>query len=125
MEERNETFNYTYSAEEQQEIRQIREKYAPTAKEESPMDRLRRLDQSVTKTPAILSLIVGILSSLILGVGMCCIMVWDGLLPLGVAVGVIGILGVIAAYPLYTHLVRRRRAKLAPEILRLSGELIR
>lgn len=126
MEEKKETFTYTYSAKEQEEIKKIREKYAPPTKEETTMEQLRRLDASATKGATIVSLIVGIISSLILGVGMCCTMVWDGRLFIpGIVIGIVGIVGVIAAYPIYTHMVRRKRAKLAPEILRLSDELMK
>ena len=127
MEEKKETFTYTYSAEEQEEIKHIREKYAPPTEKEISMERLRRLDASATKGAAIVSLVIGIISALILGIGMCCTMVpgWEQFFIPGIVVGVIGIIGVISAYPVYTHMVRRKRAKLAPEILRLSEELMK
>ena len=126
MEEKKETFNYTYSATQQEEIKKIREKYVRPTPEEDKMERLRRLDASVTRPGTIVSLIVGIISALILGIGMCCIMVWaDTLFILGILVGVIGITGVTAAYPIYIHITKKQREKLAPEILRLSDELIK
>ena len=45
----NETFNYTYSAKEQHEIKAIREKYIAPEKTEDDLTKLRRLDSSVTK----------------------------------------------------------------------------
>ncbi len=127
MEEKNETFTYTYCAKEQEEIKKIRDKYAPPAKEETSLEQLRRLDASATRGAAVVSLIVGILSALLLGVGMCCTMVpgWEAYFIPGIAVGVVGLVGVIAAYPIYTHMVKRKRAKLAPEIMRLSDELMK
>lgn len=127
MEEKKETFTYTYSAKEQEEIRKIRDKYAPPAKEVSTMEQLRRLDRSATKGASAVSLIIGILSALLLGVGMCCTMLagWEQYFVSGIAVGLLGIAGMIAAYPLYTCLVRRKRAKIAPEIMRLSDELMK
>lgn len=126
MEEKKEAFTYTYSAKEQEEIRKIRDKYTPPTKAETSMEQLRRLDASATRGAAIVSLIVGIISALILGVGMCCTMVWGGRLFIpGIVVGIIGIAGVIAAYPVYTRMVKRKRAKLAPEIMRLSDELMK
>ena len=116
MEEKNETFTYTYSAKEQEEIRKIRDKYAPPAREETSMEKLRRLDRSATRGA----------SALIMGVGMSCTMVWgDRLFLPGIIVGLLGIAGVVAAYPVYAHMVKRKRAKLAPEILRLSDELMK
>ena len=90
------------------------------------MERLRRLDRSAAKGAAAVSLIVGIISALIMGVGMCCTMVWGNELFIpGVLIGVVGIAGVIAAYPIYTRMVKRKREKLAPEIMRLTDELMK
>lgn len=126
MDEKKETFHYTYSASQQEEIKSIREKYAPPAQEEDKMERLRKLDRSVTRPGTIVSLIVGIISSLVLGVGMCCTMVWaDTMFVPGIIIGIVGILGVIAAYPLYNMITKRQRVKLAPEILLLSDELMK
>ncbi len=127
MEANNETFTYTYSAKEQEEIRKIRDKYAPPATEESPMEQLRRLDESATKGAAVVSIAVGIASALLLGVGMCCTMLagWEAFFVPGIVVGVIGIAGVVAAYPLYLRMAKRKREKLAPEIMRLSDELMK
>lgn len=126
MDEKKGTFNYTYSASQQQEIKKIREKYAQPTQEEDKMERLRKLDASVTKPGTILSLIVGIISALILGVGMCCTMVWaETLFIPGIFIGIVGIIGVIAAYPIYTRITKKQREKLAPEIMRLSDELMK
>ena len=127
MEEKKETFTYTYSAKEQEEIKKIRDKYAPPTKEETSMEQLRRLDESATKGATVVSLIVGIISALLLGVGMCCTMLpgWEQYFIPGIVIGVVGIIGVIAAYPIYNHMVKRKREKLAPEIMRLSDELMK
>lgn len=126
MNEQKETFTYTYSAAQQQEIKSIREKYAPISPEEDKMERLRKLDASVTKPGLIVSLAVGILGTLILGAGMSCCMVWGGALFIpGILIGIIGIAGVLAAYPLYNHITQKQREKLAPEILRLTDELMK
>lgn len=126
MAENNEKFEYTYSASEQEEIRRIRTKYAPPTKEETTIEQLRRLDASATKAATIVSLIVGIISVLVLGIGMCCCMVWaDRLFLPGIVIGIVGIIGVIAAYPIYNGMVKRKREKIAPEIMRLSDELMK
>ena len=64
----------------------------------------------------------GVLGALVLGVGMCMIMVWNIMIP-GLIVGVVGIACVLLAYPLYQLITRRQRKKIAPEILRLTDEL--
>lgn len=126
-----EGFKYTYSAKEQEEIKNIRTKY--TKREEDKMERLRRLDNSVTQKAQVVSLVFGILGVLILGAGMSfCMTDLSGLFPsegmamvFGIIIGVIG--GIIAAlaYPMYNLVTKRERKKLAPEILRLTDELIR
>ena len=126
MEEKRETFTYTYSASQQEEIKRIREKYAPPTQTEDKMERLRKLDRDVTKPGLIAALIVGIVSTLVMGFGMCCTMVWsETLFVPGIVIGVIGIAGVCASYPLYTHITKKQRDKLAPEIVRLTDELMK
>ena len=120
----NATFNYTYSAGQQAEIKRIREKYAPPPKEEDKMERLRRLDKSVTTPGTIVSLAVGIAGTLILGLGMTCVMVWTTWFFPGILIGAAGIALLLAAWPLYKRITARRREKLAPEIIRLTDELM-
>lgn len=119
-----ETFRYTYSAKEQEELKRIRQKYMP--EEEDNMSRLRRLDAAVTRKATTAALTVGILGALLLGLGMSCAMVWMGMwfIP-GIAIGLAGIALVSTAYPVYQHTIRRERKKIAPEIMRLTDELLK
>ena len=124
MDNNNESFSFSYSAKEQEEVERIRSKYIP--REESKLERLRRLDESAVRLGTVLSLIVGIVSTLIMGLGMSMAMVWtDTLLPVGIAVGVFGMLGISCAYPVYTLVVKKERERLAPEILALTEELLK
>lgn len=132
--ENKDTFNYTYSAKKQEEIKAIRKKYTEQPKEEDKIAKLRRLDAGVTKKATTVSLIVGILGALILGFGMSLIMsdLSDimGLqqniaIIIGVIVGIIGIIPVSVAYPLYNSIVKTERKKIAPEIIRLTDELLK
>lgn len=50
----NEKFEYTYSAKQQVELETIRKKYLP--EKETKMDKLRRLDKSVTCPGTIISI---------------------------------------------------------------------
>lgn len=127
MEEKKETFHYTYSAKEQEEIKIIRNKYVSPTKEEISMEQLRRLDRSATQGAAVVSMTIGIIGLLIMGAGMCCTMLpeWQPYFIPGIIAGIIGIAAVIAAYPIYVHMVKRKRTKLAPEIMRLSEELLK
>lgn len=121
--ENKESFSYTYSAKQQEEIRKIRDKYLP--KEADKMEQLRRLDESVTQKGMIISLAAGIIGALILGVGMCFCLVWTAFLALGIIVGIVGIAMVSAAYPLYNYVTKKEREKIAPEIIRLTDELMK
>ena len=127
-------FSYTYSSGEQAELKRIRDKYVAPAEVEDKMTRLRRLDASVTQTAQIAALAVGIVGTLILGFGMSVCMTELGELlgiygnmamAVGIAVGIVG--GILAslAYPVYTAIVKIKRKKLAPEIIRLTDELMR
>lgn len=122
--EQNQSFEYTYSAPEQEEVKKIRAKYLP--KQEDKMEQLRRLDKSATSKSTAVSLIVGILGALVMGTGMSMCMVWaDTLMIPGIIVGIIGIAGVSAAYPLYAHITKKERRRIAPDILRLTDELMK
>lgn len=118
-----EKFSYMYSAKEQEELHQIRKKYAA---EENKMDKLRRLDASVSEKATVVSIIVGIVGALILGVGMCCTMVWKEIwfIP-GVVIGLVGMAVIALAYPVYQKVLKKEREKIAPEIIRLTDELMK
>lgn len=115
-------FTYSYSPKQQEEIRRIREKYLPGEPDE--LEQLRRLDRSVTRKATAGALMVGILGTLVLDLGMCCCLVWaERLFAAGIIIGILGIAGVVAAYPLYGAITKREKARLAPEILRLADKL--
>ena len=88
------------------------------------MERLRRLDRGTTKKGTIISIMVGVVGCLLLGVGMCCTMIWaqQWFIP-GILIGIVGIVGIAAAYPLYARITKKERKKLAPQILKLTDEL--
>lgn len=116
---------YSYSAAQNNEIKRIREKYELPDEKESKLDQLRRLDASVYKSATIVSVTVGIIGTLILGLGMSCAMVWaDKLFFPGIIIGIIGIIIVILAYPLYKLMSEKKRKEVAPIILSLTDELM-
>ena len=127
-------FTYTYSAKEQAELKRIRDKYTAPTETEDKMARLRRLDASVTNTAQAVALVFGIIGALVLGFGMSLIMTdFSEILGIGetmamvigIPVGIVG--GVLAsfAYPIYNAIVKAKRKKLAPEIIRLADELMK
>lgn len=130
----NEAFCYTYSAKEQEEIKNIRKKYAAPEASEDKMERLRWLDKSVTDKATTKALIVGIIGALIMGTGMSLVMTDFGevlgayqnaALYIGILVGIVGIVLVCLAYPIYNRVMKKERARIAPEILQLTEELMK
>ena len=110
----------TYSAEEQKEMASIRAKYQPGEKKQpTNLDKLRKLDARVESVAMVSALSEGIFSTLILGVGMTCVLVWNQPV-IGVIVGIIGLAGALCAWPLYQKVLAKEREKAALEILRLS-----
>ena len=128
----NKTFNYTYSAKEQEEIKAIRQKYASPEKAEDKMAQLRRLDAAVTQKATTVSLVLGIIGTLIMGMGMSLVMTDIGemlgttlAMIIGICVGIAGIILVCIAYPVYNRILKKKRKEIAPEIIRLTDELMK
>lgn len=127
--EKNDSFQYTYSAAQQQEIEDIRKKYLP--KEEDKMQRLRALHAVPTRKAQTSSLTVGILGTLIMGTGMSLAMTDIGTalgnwaMVLGIGIGLAGMVLVALAYPLYNRVLRKWREKIAPQILQLTDDLLK
>lgn len=119
-----EEFTYTYSAADSSEAEKIRQKYVQKTEEENTMETLRKLDASAEAAGRIVSMTIGIISTLLLGVGMCCTMVWTDLFVLGIIVGIAGIAGCIAAPFVNSRITRAQREKIAPQIMKLSDEII-
>ena len=126
--ENNQSFEYTYSSAQRQEIQAIRKKYLP--KEEDKMEQLRRLHSIPTQKAQAASIAIGVLGALILGTGMSICMTELGAalghlaMVIGILVGVLGLIFVALAYPIYNSVLRKERRRIAPEILRLSEELL-
>lgn len=127
--ENNKTFKMTYSAEAREEIQAICRKYSPV--EEDKLARLRSMDAAVERKAATASIIVGVVGTILLGLGMSLIMseLGDTLgplaFPIGVIVGAAGLAVLACAYPLYRKVLKRARKKAAPEILKLTEELMK
>lgn len=125
----NNSFEYTYSARQRQEVEEIRKAYMP--QEEDKMLALRRLHAIPTQKAQAVSLAVGILGALILGTGMSLCMTDLGAalgnlsLVMGIVIGLVGMVMVSAAYPLYTRVLKKERTRIAPEVLSLTDELMK
>lgn len=128
MEQKIDSFQYTYSAEQRAEVEKIRSKYV--SPQENKMEQLRKLDRSAYQKAQAWSLVLGVVGTLLLGTGMSLIMSEFGLLlglfalPVGIAAGLVGLVLVALAYPLYNRILKKERQRIAPEILRLTEELM-
>ena len=132
--ENKDIFNYTYSAKEQDEIKAIRKKYAAPEQTKDKMVQLRLLDASVTKKATTFALVLGVIGALVLGTGMSLAMTDIGkiigllggmAMLIGILIGIVGIVLVCVAYPIYNYVLKKEREKHAPEIIRLTDELLK
>lgn len=127
--ENNQSFEYTYSSAQQQEIQAIRKKYLP--KEEDKMEKLRHLHSIPTQKAQAASIAVGVIGALVLGTGMSLCMTELGAalgqlaMVIGILVGIAGMVLVALAYPVFQHTLKKERARIAPEILQLTEELMK
>lgn len=120
--DRENTFSYTYSAQENREVLRIREKYLP--REENKLEELKRLDRSVRQSGVAEGLLAGIMGCLVFGLGMCLAMEVIGhSTVLGVICGILGMAAMGVAYPIYRRISARVKARLTPRILQLASEL--
>ena len=130
--ENKEGFSFTYSAEQQKEIEAIRKKYLP--KEADKMEQLRKLHAVPTQKAQAWAIAIGVIGALIMGTGMSLAMTELGeilgshrefAMLIGIVIGIIGMVLVALAYPIYNRVLKKQREKIAPEILRLSDELLK
>ena len=122
---KNDSFVYTYSVQTNKEIEKIRAKYLP--KQESKLEMLVRLDKQTEKKGQAVSIALGVLGSLLLGIGMCCAMVWNTGIIITIIGGIVGLfgMGIIGlAYPTYKKLTEKERLKVAEQVIALSDELL-
>ena len=95
------------------------------------MEQLRRLDRRATQKAQAWAIALGVVGALILGTGMSLAMTeLSGFLGgtamfVGIPVGLVGIALVALAYPVYHRILKKERQRVAPEILRLSEELMK
>lgn len=100
-------------------------------KQVSELDELRALDAEVKKPANIFGYVFGSISAIIMGAGMSLVMTDLGTtlgigspMPIGIAVGIVGMGMAIANYPIYKAILSSRREQYADEILVLSDKVI-
>ena len=103
----------------------IAKEYAP--KDSSKIVALRKLDRKAKMPATIFTYTFGIVSSLVLGTGMCFAMqvLGSGMISMviGIIVGVIGMIGCGVNYPIYKKMHENGKKKYAYEIVELAREI--
>lgn len=109
----------------------IRTQYMEKEEKSTDLDKLKELDRKVKRPANIFGYTFGTISALIMGSGMSLVMTDIGeklelgdMMVHGIVIGVIGMGIVAVAYPVYTRILKKEREKIAPEILRLTEEIM-
>ena len=103
----------------------IAKEYAP--KDSSKVVALRKLDRKAKMPATVFTYTFGIISSLVLGSGMCFAMqvLGSGIISMvsGIVVGIIGMIGCGVNYPIYKKMLENGKKKYAYEIMELAKEI--
>ena len=111
-------------------VQKIRTQYMEKNSSEKNLDLLRELDAEVKRPANVFGYVFGSISAIIMGAGMSLVMTDIGqqlgisnTMPLGIIIGVVGMLMAIATYPIYKNILASRKEKYADRILELSERI--
>ena len=95
------------------------------------LDELRALDAKVKRPANVFAYAFGSIAAIIMGSGMSLVMTDIGAtlgiasaMPVGIAVGVVGMLMALINYPMYKSILASRKNKYASKILALSEKIM-
>lgn len=123
---KNNDFEYSYYAptiKERQEIENIKNQYITKSKTSNKLLELRKLDNMVKNIPMAIAISLGVIGTLIFGLGMSMVLVWNKIGG-GIIVGFLGCIPIIFAYPSYKFIFNRLKVKYGSKIINLSNELL-
>ncbi len=110
-------------------VQKIRTQYME--KEATELDALRELDAKVKRPANIFAYVFGSIGAVVMGAGMSLVMTEIGAtlgiasaMPIGIVVGVVGLLMAGVNYPLYKRIMSGRKKKYVNEILALSDKIV-
>lgn len=118
-------FKYSYTApteEERKEAESIKRDYVGFSAT-SKVQKLRELDKKVKRSPLVASLTVGIIATLIFGLGLALALEWSQYV-WGVILGAIGALGMASAFWFWQILLDKNKKKYGKQIIELADEII-
>ena len=112
-------------------VQKIRTQYMEKETSQKNLDLLRELDAEVKRPANVFGYVFGSIGAIIMGAGMSLVMTDIGAqlgientMPLGIIVGVIGMLMVLVNYPIYKNILASRKEKYAERILSLSEKIM-
>lgn len=110
-------------------VQKIRTQY--TEKQHTALEQLRALDAKVKRPANVFAYTYGSLSAIIMGSGMSLVMTdigsmigMDETMVPGIAIGVVGMVMALITYPIHKRILNARRKKYAPEIMKLSDQIM-
>ena len=110
-------------------VQRIRAQYME--KNPSELDKLRELDAKVKRPANIFAYVFGSIGAIVMGAGMSLVMTEIGAIlgivntmPIGIAVGIVGMLIAAINYPIYRGILNSRKKKYADQILKLSEQIM-
>ncbi len=112
-------------------VQKIRTQYIEKDSSEKNLDLLRELDAEVKRPANVFGYVFGSISAIVMGAGMSLVMTDIGqqlgilnTMPMGIVIGVVGMLMAIATYPIYKNILASRKEKYADRILELSEKIM-
>ena len=121
MKEKNETFSYTYSSINRQEVEKIRNKYIET--KESDFENLKRIDSKITNIATYVSILIGMISSVLFAFGLI-LCINFSIYSLGLSFSFLGLI-FMGLNPLINQIfLTSLRKKHSKEIIELSDKIL-
>lgn len=112
-----------YQDNDKQLVQQIRSQYED--KGTSKLEQLKKLDRKIKLPAEIVAYTIGIIGSLVLGIGLCLAMkVIGNIMPLGIVIGCVGIIMVSINYFIYKQIVSIRKRKYGNAVIELADEML-
>ena len=100
-------------------------------KQPGELDTLRTLDAKVKRPANVFAYLFGSIAAIVMGAGMSLVMTEIGqtlaiphTMPLGIAIGIVGLILALVNYPMYKGILNARKKKYGAEILTLSEKIM-
>ncbi len=119
-------YEFSYKAPSKQErkiIEDIRKDYLPIPQKSEKLKQLQNLDKKVKGIPMALSISIGIVGTLLFGLGLSMVLEWN-LLVWGIVVSILGCGLISVANYVYNYTTKKLKDKYGAIILKLSEDLL-